>query len=60
MNFYTENISTNQSDLAQKPPLIIAHGFDFTIEEDDQSITNCNDMPIQRLYVVDIENKSTV
>ncbi|AZA78674.1 hypothetical protein EG347_14740 [Chryseobacterium sp. G0186] len=30
------------------------------IEEDDQSITNCSDMPLQCLYVIHIANKFTL
>ncbi len=46
-----EEIATTISDLAQKPPLCVAYGFDYIINKNIKSINYCSDMPFQCFYI---------
>lgn len=46
-----EEIATTISDLAQKPSLCVAYGFDYMINKDINSINYCSDMPFQCFYI---------
>ena len=46
-----EEIATTISDLAQKPALCVAYGFDYIINKDIKSINYCSDMPFQCFYI---------
>ncbi|MFJ1440003.1 hypothetical protein ACILPE_09800 [Capnocytophaga canimorsus] len=46
-----EEIATTISDLAQKPSLCVAYGFDYMINKDVNSINYCSDMPFQCFYI---------
>lgn len=46
-----EEIATTISDLAQKPSLCVAYGFDYMINKNIDSINYCSDMPFQCFYI---------
>ena len=46
-----EEIATTISDLAQKPALCVAYGFDYIKNKDINSINYCSDMPFQCFYI---------
>ena len=46
-----EEIATTISDLAQKPALCVAYGFDYIKNKDINSINYCSDMPFQCFHI---------
>ena len=53
-----EEIATTISDLAQKPALCVAYGFDYIKNKDINSINYCSDMPFQCFYICNEEEEN--